>query len=127
MQEYLVATNRQDIADHTPVISMTEISYWLIVKIPPEVAENYCLIEIKSCEESASDKTSEILKYSKCHPGKIWIDIPWNFMHKEIGHHIYRLEFVNKYTDDILFLFFGYIIQNDNPEKPYYYMEHVPG
>lgn len=51
-----------------------------------------------------------------------WIDIPTNLLNTSVGIHTYILRFKNKLTSDILLLSFRYAIQDDDPDKPYIYM-----
>jgi hypothetical protein len=51
-----------------------------------------------------------------------WIDIKSTALNMDVGHHVYKLHFRQKYTNVLSNLFFAYTIQNDNPEKPYIYM-----
>lgn len=51
-----------------------------------------------------------------------WIDIDTDLLDKSVGLHTYIIRFESKLTGDLTFQQFSYIIQNDNPEKPYIYM-----
>ena len=126
---YVNATNRQDLPNETPVINKddTVTTFWLPVRITQDVACNYRLVSIQNCEKSNSESQEDYLKDGRYGPGSVCVDIPWHNLNTEMGYHTYRMQFVNIYTNDILLLFFGYRIQDNNPEKPYYYMEHIPG
>lgn len=51
-----------------------------------------------------------------------WIDIPVDCLNLDTGYHQYLVEFINNVTADTLYLYFSYMIQNDDPDKPYIYM-----
>lgn len=55
--------------------------------------------------------------------GKPWIDIESDYINQSEGQHIYKVSMINKYSQDVFDLFFSYIVQNDNPDKPYIYMK----
>lgn len=51
-----------------------------------------------------------------------WLRVPVDVLNKDIGQHTYKLHFVNIHTSLELDLYIQYIIQDDNPDKPYIYM-----
>jgi len=61
----------------------------------------------------------EDVEFDDEHP---WVDVPWLNVSKTSGEHAYKLAFwgVRRCMYDSVY--FAYIIQDDNPEKPYIYM-----
>ena len=56
-------------------------------------------------------------------PDKPWVDISKSILDVTAGSHLYRLSFIDIYTNDIFFVYFSYIIQDKDVEKPYLYMK----
>ena len=52
-----------------------------------------------------------------------WIDISVSNINTEVGYHLYRITMQDKSFNDLFILYFSYIIQDDNPEKSYIYMD----
>lgn len=71
-------------------------------------------------EESTSSKTKTPWEHE---PYRIWYKFKSELLNMETGYHQYRMSFRNNFTGDTCLLYFAYIIQNNNPDKPYYYME----
>lgn len=108
------------------VFKMYEVEYYLYVHIPHDFCLEYKLFQID--EVSPQAKKCDLISYIYQECGKPWIRIPTSFIDLSIGLHVYRLSFVNKYTNDIVSIYFGYILQNDDPYKSYIYMnENICG
>ena len=56
-----------------------------------------------------------------------WIRIDSCILDTSIGQHTYRFQFINRETDDVYSLYLSYIIQDDNPDRPYVYMNEKEG
>lgn len=112
-----------ELGQHTPVINKDNLGYLLHVHIPHEIFPSYSLYEIYDTEtNTALDNVLKTAKYDSYHP---WIDIQSNKLNTSSGYHKYRLGFVDKFNSSTTYLFIAYIIQDDDPEKPYYYMANA--
>lgn len=114
--------NYCDIASNTPVINLNTACYFAWIHIKPEFCHGFILVQID--EISASGTVSLCLDTSvqrDCESP--WIRIVLNALNTEIGHHLYRIQFVSKTTNDVYHQYFSYIIQNDSPVKEYIYMD----
>ena len=102
------------------VIHIGDVDYYVYINIPIEIAAECKLFQL----ESISPKVKlHPLNIGICAPDqRLWVQINTNVLDMEEGLHLYKLSYVNKYTNDVIGLYFGYIVQNDNPEKPYIYM-----
>ena len=59
------------------------------------------------------------IERQQCRP---WLRIVFPVLDQDAGLHIYKITFVNRYTDDVVSAYISYTIQDDNPNKPYIYM-----
>lgn len=109
----------------SPVFHKYEIEYFLYVHFPKEMNRDYELFQVD--EVSPTAQKVPMGTFIEREFGKPWINIKSGILNLDIGKHIYRLSFVNKYSNDVVSLYFGYIIQDDKPDKPYIYMKGVEG
>lgn len=118
---HMDAVEYKDLAKATHVFNFSEISYYLHISIPMHVA--------KTCELYEVHEVSDDLKMV-CHKdlwdhdkNTCWYRFKFGMLNDEPGHHIYRLSFVDRYTDCVIYLYVAYIIQDDDPYQPYRYMD----
>lgn len=96
----------------------------LWVRLCDEVTDEFDMLSIKNM---ASSKIL-ILDASRYDYkiGSHWFGIVPTELDLSIGYHEYELVFKNRYTDVILPIYFGYRIQDDNPDtSDYIYMKRV--
>ena len=55
-------------------------------------------------------------------PSASWISISTDLLGQEVGFHRYRIELSDLTTQWTTHVWFAYNIQDNSPEKPYYYM-----
>jgi len=110
----------EDIAKNTRVFNLDQIEYYLWVRLGVDITSDCFMYEAAEL-----DKVNGPIIFSDTFERKspMWIRVRTDNLNKEIGLHIYRLSFVDTVSDDTFSLFFGYIIQDDNPAKPYVYMD----
>ena len=53
-----------------------------------------------------------------------WVSIDCDKLDMNVGQHIYRITLINTVSLNKIYLYFTYIVQDDDPEKPYIYMEN---
>ena len=116
----LVASSHENIARNCKVFNINELDYFLWVKIEPPLSSSYYLYKI---EEVKQDGLHEVMfKNMFVRESPTWMKIAKDYLNLDIGQHAYKMSFVNTETDILVSLYFSYIIQNDNPDKPYVYM-----
>ena len=121
--QQLHACVKKDLPSHTVVINHDEFEYYLWVKIPPYIARDFRLYQIDEMSEPVHELDPH-LYYADPGPGfHPWYRITSSGLCKCPGLHVYRMHFVDKHNGDTLSLFFGYIVQHDDPKKPYIYMD----
>lgn len=120
------ATIKPLLASKTPLWNLHEVEDVLYVRLPCELLSDYTFVSILEISPDPKytdeDDTSLVggITFPEGHP---WLDIESTVLNLEVGEHIYKLTYKNDYTNDIAPLYFAYIIQNDDPEKPYVYMD----
>lgn len=117
----LNAAEHKDIAAVSKVFSKAELEYYLFVRIPVCMAYDYELYQI----DEVRNKTEFV-----CFKGlwdhdinRVWYKFKFFMLNQEVGLHVYRMSMVNKFTNDTAQLYFGYVIQDSDPDKPYKYMD----
>ena len=109
----------REIGKHTPVLNHDEIPYHLFVMLNPEMTRDCTMYEVHELDKEDSPI---IFPDTFMRVSPTWIRVITDHLNKKVGQHIYRMAFVDKITTDTFFLYFSYIIQDDNPNKPYIYM-----
>lgn len=114
------ACEYKDIARNTPVLNLDQVEYYLWIHLGPEISSECYFYEAAELDK---EHGPIIFPDSFVRKSPTWIKVKTDSLDKSPGLHIYRLSFVDRVTDDPFSLFFGYIIQDDNPDKPYIYMK----
>jgi hypothetical protein len=104
---------------HTKIYNSKDFSEIVCVKLPPEMPRDMDLTEIYNLNTSEdldfADKTTRDEQ-------KPWIDIDSTILDTTTGQHTYRMTFSKEGVSLKATCWFSYIIQDNNPEKPYIYM-----
>ncbi len=118
----LIASSYENISKNSLVINLAELDYFLYVKLEPPLTSQWYLYRI---EEKMKDGSLKKMRFPETvrKESPTWLRFKTDFINKEIGMHQYKVTFVDTVTDVSTSLWFAYIIQNDNPDKPYVYME----
>lgn len=116
--QVLEACVYRDVNLHTPVINLHTLEYDTWVHLP-SYARGCRLFQI---DEFLPDG-GEVIDFSSVEQelGKPWIRITYGLLNISEGQHVYRLHFIDR-NDAVFSLYVSYIIQNDDPDKPYVYM-----
>lgn len=102
------------------VINKEDIEYYVYFHIPTKFASHSILVDMYKLDDEPEAVDYVDLASRDCM--RPWIRMPSKLLDTNSGHHLYKLVFINKKTDDIFSFFVSYIIQDDNPDKPYIYM-----
>lgn len=124
-QEYeattLQAVRYEDLAKQCKVFNLSTLDYHIWIYLNPETIRDaymYKAIEIGPKADNSKLFKDTIVRESEC-----WVRANMQYLNNKPGKHTYRLMFANRYDDTDFSLYFSYIIQDDNPEKPYVYMK----
>lgn len=118
----LDACRYDELASNTKTFNKNEIEYYLWVHLPIEDIKDCSLFQVDEIEPQIQEVHSGSLVEHECN--RPWVKIVFRILRDDIGLHIYKLSFINRYTDDVVPLYFSYVIQDDYPFKPYDYMSH---
>ena len=113
----VTACTHDKLSSNTRVINDDRFGHCLYVKLPSDILHNFSIYEITEVD---TDDYLDIRFNTKC--DKPWLEIDKTYLNTNPGYHSYQIGLVNKLTDDTATLYFGYIIQSNNPDKPYIYM-----
>lgn len=108
------------ISYNTKVFNLANLSDTICIKLPEDFPRNVELVGVYNLEDN---KKIDFEDYIRQTPYRPWVDIKQALLNTAIGQHIYKLEFT--INDNCLgaSCWFSYIIQDNNPEKPYIYMK----
>jgi len=118
------AVTQQEVGHDSGLFNVDETTDILHIKLPSYIIRDYSLSSIKA--NTNQTDVEDIAQYAKFIPYRKWIDIESSYLDLTIGYHMYQISFVSKLTGDIVYLYFAYRIQSNNPDKPYYYMGGLP-
>lgn len=121
----LRACVKKDLPANTPVISKDELEPVLWVEVPRQVINEFQLFEVQELSEPPEDFDIEENCKHTCHDP--WYQFTTSALCICPGLHIYRMHMKSRYTSDTISLFFGYVLQDDDPKKPYIYMDKSAG
>ena len=126
MFENIFKLHRYDEASiNSVVLNVNQLEYFTYLEIPHDIAKFlslYCVQEFNTpkgpIELDYSDKiTRECLRP--------WLKIETSIFNTECGFHMYKFQFVDTRTTDVVSLYFAYNLQNSNPDKTsYIYMKN---
>lgn len=113
--------SREEVPYHTLVINSIDFEYYLWIELPEEIDSTYSLFQLEEIHPNhlnlVIDENSDRIRRDRSR----WIRIISQVLGRCYGLHIYRAKFVNKY-EDVVSIYFGYIVQDDCPKRPYIYM-----
>ena len=116
----LDAAIKSKLAYVTPIFNGSQVEKYLWVKIPSMLLNQYTLVEI--AEQGLDVESVCLVKYCRYFGGP-WYRLDTEVLNWDPGYHIYRMNMINKATDDLVAIYFAYHLQDDSPEKPYDYMK----
>ena len=109
-----------DLPSHTVIYNAKDFSEIVCVKLPPQLPRDMQLAEIYNLNSSESLDFADFVTRDENRP---WIDIQSSILDTTAGQHTYRMTFAKEDVKLTATCWFSYIIQDNNPEKPYIYMK----
>lgn len=107
--------------ENVKVFNKNTVEYFIYLHIPENLARDCELYEIEDLDHV--DVLIEFRDLVQRHCRKPWLRVESRLLDLSCGQHTYRFGFVNTVTDDVFSLYISYCIQDDNPDKPYIYMD----
>lgn len=107
-----------DMASNRPVLNVLQFKDFLYIELPEKTAsEHHQLLSITY----ASDDSYSLVASPTAVTSR-WVDIPCNLLDSSAGVHSYCITLADPISADVYRLYFTYLIQDDNPDTPYIYM-----
>ena len=106
--------------ENVKIFNKNEIEYFMYLHIPENLAKDCELYKVQDV-----DNPDILIEYNDSiqrNCKRPWLRIDSRLLDTSCGQHTYRFGFINIVTDDVYSLYISYIIQDDNPDKPYIYM-----
>ena len=97
----------------TSVFNLRDVESALWVRIP----EHLTHLEIYE----VLDASGSTIVWKRC-GHESWFKVPKDELDLSTRTHQYQVKLVDPVSDWTTHIYFSYVIQNDNPTKPYYYM-----
>ena len=107
------------LSSNTKVFNIQNFADTICVKLPDDFPRDFELTGMYNLE---TDKSIDFEDYIEQLPYKPWVDIQKVVLSTDIGQHTYRLDFMQPGFVIGATCWFSYIIQDNNPDKPYIYM-----
>lgn len=108
-----------DLPLHTRIYNSKDFDDIVCVKLPPQMPRDMDLTEIYNLNASEDVDFADKTTRDEHRP---WIDISSDILDLTAGQHTYRMTFQKPDCKLKATCWFCYIIQENNPEKPYIYM-----
>ena len=109
-----------DLPLHTRIYNSKDFDEIVCVKLPPQMPRDMDLTEIYNLNASEDVDFADQVTRDENRP---WIDISSSILDLTVGQHVYRMTFSKPECKLNATCWFSYIIQDNNPEKPYIYMD----
>ena len=109
-----------DLPLHTVIYNAKDFSETVCVKLPPQMPRDMQLTEIYNLNSSEDLDFTDFVTRDENRP---WIDIQSSILDTTAGQHTYRMTFAKEGVKLTATCWFSYIIQDNDPEKPYLYMK----
>ncbi len=107
----------KDVTSSSPLYNISTLKDTMFVRLP-DMCSRCSLIRLSRIHPSDSDN----LDVSSVNLENVWLKIPTSVLDLSAGSKVYRVDLVTKCSEDSITLYFGYVIQDDNPDKSYVYM-----
>ena len=123
----LKSTTYRKVSTVNQVFNLYQFEPYLWVEIPHELNFDFSFGGVFYLTRNSDDDDIEddITPYCEREPFKPWIKIQSDKLSKDIGLHTYRIELINRFSNDVVSMYFNYTVQNDNPPEPYNYMKEI--
>lgn len=115
-----------DALSHSKIINKESLEFYTWIRIPNELCNRLSLYGVKVYDTSVwKDIDFSDMVFRENH--RPWIRILTSKLDTSVGSHMYKFAFVDIDLDDYVSLYFAYKIQDDNPNKPYIYINRDSG
>ena len=109
-----------DLSKYSQVFNIRNFADTICVKLPDDFPRDFEMVGLYNLE---TDKDIDFEDYVEQIIYKPWVDFKKPVLDTSIGQHTYRMDFLKAGFNIGATCWFSYIIQDNNPEKPYVYMK----
>ena len=118
---HVKASTKENVPLYTKVINKNSVPYYMIAELPFFTKYELRFVGVyEDTLEGLKEVPLSYIQLNNCHP---YIDVLSEGLNLEVGQHDYMIKYVDSFTGDMIPLYFSYIVQDDNPSKPYIYMD----
>lgn len=121
---HLDAVLHQDLYKATKIFSIHDMEYFLWIRVDSEIAKYYKFYELDEVDETKQYNLS-IPNFCDHQSGRIWYRFNSMMLNRTPGQHVYRMHMVNIVDGNTISLYFSYIVQREDVDKPYVYMPNL--
>lgn len=114
-----------DAIAHSEVVNVGELSEDIWLRLPDGISKYLTLNSLIKIDQESNSTPVDIKDKVERETNRVWIQIDKSVFDLSAGFHLYRLIFDDSSTETEYSLYFCYHIQDNNPEKPYIYMERT--
>lgn len=123
--KYPVQIIKANVETHdVKVLNKQTLNAFVYIEIPKYIAQDCVLYAVSEvCPKFVA--IPDYNEFISIHGDKNypWLDVASSRLNQSVGTHVYELEYVNPDTNATFSLYFAYILQDNDPEKPYIYMQ----
>ena len=109
-----------DLSKYSQVFNIRNFADTICVKLPDDFPRDFELVGLYNLEADMDVDFEDYVEYIKYKP---WVDFKKSVLDTSIGQHVYRMDFLKGELNIGASCWFSYIIQDNNPDKPYVYMK----
>ena len=121
----LDAVTHTELALYTKIFNIHDIEHYLWIRVNPVIAKTYTLYEFDEVDLE-KDISFDIETVCQHETGRIWYRFDSMLLNRDPGQHVYRMHMINVYNNDVtISLYFSYIVQREDTEKPHIYMKEL--
>lgn len=102
------------------VLNRNQLSDYIWVSLPEIITSNTVMYQLEEISPNCNEV--EFSSFVERDHGRPWLKVHTHGLNLAPGYHAYKLLFIETGSHVTYPVYIGYIIQDDNPDKPYIYM-----
>lgn len=110
---------------HSVVLNVNQLEYYTWIELPHHIGKFLNLYSVQEFNTPKGPVSVEFAEKVTRDCLRPWLKVETSLFNTECGFHMYKFQFVDTRTSDVISLYFAYNLQNDNPNKTdYIYMNN---
>lgn len=110
-----------ELSSNAVVLNRNQVTDYIWVQLPEIITSNTMMYQME--EISPDCKEVEFSNFVERDHGRPWLKVTIRGLNLSPGYHAYKLLFIELSSHITYSIYIGYTIQDDNPDKPYLYMD----